>query len=484
MTDKTIPSLTPQKPSDSAPGGILQALRRFEGERLNGSVTLNAQPPELKLALPRLNALLKIPLTNAQLFNQLKSLSPALQLAVIPKLHNSAVSLQLVTAGTPNQALPKEQLQLLTRLIEQSHAQKYFQRVAPRSAPNSEALVATKTSATNPSSGTNTPANLSTNALTSQTSSLALKRQTLQQIARHDLPKQQSPTQLLSQLKQFQQNTSHVASNNLQLQLVRLFVDTMLNQTLSSNNLTSQTIKEAVTASGHWNESKLATLSQSATPVNTLKQDWKQNLLQIKTLLETSPDTFSRAEKLFSKPLTNAMSNLLANLPTKASPGTSMEPQQIKEILLQLNDKIEASLSRVRWVQSQNVVADNTPTTQWLTEFPFLHHQQVSLIQMMIEREPQNSDKKSAKKWSVTIRFEFENLGPIKAIVQLVNDRFSVRFIAEQPQTQQLFMDHINQLKEELKEAGVKVDSLDSQTGNASPLLTPSSGEHIIEFKV
>nr|WP_256489302.1 flagellar hook-length control protein FliK [Pleionea sp. CnH1-48] len=102
----------------------------------------------------------------------------------------------------------------------------------------------------------------------------------------------------------------------------------------------------------------------------------------------------------------------------------------------------------------------------------------------MIEREPQNSDKKSAKKWSVTIRFEFENLGPIKAIVQLVNDRFSVRFIAEQPQTQQLFMDHINQLKEELKEAGVKVDSLDSQTGNASPLLTPSSGEHIIEFKV
>ena len=64
---------------------------------------------------------------------------------------------------------------------------------------------------------------------------------------------------------------------------------------------------------------------------------------------------------------------------------------------------------------------------------------------------------------------EGSHLGPVKAIVQLVQERIQVRFIAQRESTVALLQQHLPELEQNLKQANLLPQSMIIQQGEASP---------------
>ncbi len=147
-------------------------------------------------------------------------------------------------------------------------------------------------------------------------------------------------------------------------------------------------------------------------------------------------------------------------------------------------EKTEAALSRIRYIQGQNLSQDSNQQAFWLMELPFQNKESIDLLQFKIQQDSKSQQKHKKNNWTITIRFEFESLGPIKAITQLRKDVFDVRFIAEKKATQQLIQNHLPELKNSLSQIGIDVEHMESQRGLAPDLIESQSNEQLVDFRI
>jgi hypothetical protein len=90
----------------------------------------------------------------------------------------------------------------------------------------------------------------------------------------------------------------------------------------------------------------------------------------------------------------------------------------------------------------------------------------VHVMQLRIEQEREGDGGDVAPLWTVTLNFELEKLGPIRAGITLIGQRHvSVGLWAESEETVALFDEHLSTLHERMAEAGLTVGHLGVRRG-------------------
>lgn len=142
-----------------------------------------------------------------------------------------------------------------------------------------------------------------------------------------------------------------------------------------------------------------------------------------------------------------------------------------KALLLQeLKTAISESLSRIGAHQLIPLVRDSEHPLLLLFDLIFKHNNHFNIVEFEIEKDRQHSDD-NENTWSVIIRFDISDLGPVKTKITLTDKRISVVFHAKLSNTKQKIQQHLPLLESALVTAGFELSHIQvfQQTQDASP---------------
>lgn len=133
----------------------------------------------------------------------------------------------------------------------------------------------------------------------------------------------------------------------------------------------------------------------------------------------------------------------------------------------------EAALARIQTHQLQMVPSEQH-RAGWIMELPIRHENGVDLFDLRIHPDAKGHEASpAAHGWTVMLAFDLDGLGPMRVQISLRGEIISTYWWAEQPGTVSLFHDHFDALRLRLKSAGLTVDQLRCQLGQAVPNVQP-----------
>mgnify|MGYP006281505185 CR=1 FL=1 len=130
---------------------------------------------------------------------------------------------------------------------------------------------------------------------------------------------------------------------------------------------------------------------------------------------------------------------------------------------------LEAGLARIQLNQVGSASGSESQRPAWQLELPFRGPDgEVQSLAVRIENERQGDGESVAPLWTVNLRFELERLGPVRAGITLVGGQHvSVGLWAEEPETVALFEQHLEELRQNMAEAGLTVGHVGVRQGEA-----------------
>lgn len=161
--------------------------------------------------------------------------------------------------------------------------------------------------------------------------------------------------------------------------------------------------------------------------------------------------------------LKTALERVAARL--RASVGGTAEGAPAAK-LLQLLSHSEAALSRLGLLQL-NAAAPQGPL-DLLFEFPVWHEGEVEPLRLRIQEDPDQAGAAEADNtpaFKVRLEFQFPELGPVQAHLQLQADSLAVSWVAQQPETVGRLRSHLDRLESKLRALGLEVDHMDAYQG-------------------
>jgi hypothetical protein len=111
----------------------------------------------------------------------------------------------------------------------------------------------------------------------------------------------------------------------------------------------------------------------------------------------------------------------------------------------------------------------------FLFEIPMSRGGETSVLQFIIEREPDASGETADRIWQARFALDLEPLGPVRAHVRLAGDRVSVTLSADRPETRRLLAAGSGDLETSLRAADLDVGRIGVQAG-ATPATKPRAG--------
>ncbi len=138
---------------------------------------------------------------------------------------------------------------------------------------------------------------------------------------------------------------------------------------------------------------------------------------------------------------------------------------------------IEAALDRILVNQLRSVPTPEAPNPPLVVEVPVKSPPFFHAIRMSIEHEGHPEDQGQRQNWSVTLRLDFEPLGPVGARINLSGPRVSVLMFAEREKAVELLSRRIGELHESLTRTGLEVEAIrckSQKTPEERPLRTES----------
>ncbi len=217
----------------------------------------------------------------------------------------------------------------------------------------------------------------------------------------------------------------------------------------NSGTITPTQIRQAILGYGLFMEAQMAA---GQPPGSTLKGDLLQLLFQIGNLLK-----MDKQQLTTQRPVTGN------------STTPQMEPGLIKllEILFR---HTEGTLARVHLNQLASVPTEDSNRQVWQFEVPIRHQEHVDSFLIRLEQEQAKNRGDDAKPiWYVTLTFDIEPLGPVKAKISMHDDEVSTMFMAEKPESAQLLNSRINELGQAFTDSGLNVGKLFARHGDAQP---------------
>lgn len=217
----------------------------------------------------------------------------------------------------------------------------------------------------------------------------------------------------------------------------------------NSSNITPAQLRQAILGYGLFMEAQLAA---GQPPGTSFKGDLLQLLFQIGNLLQLNK------QQLPSQQLQTAQPT-----PSQTDGGFI----KLLEILFR---HAEGSLARVHMNQLASLPADEGNRQVWQFEVPVKHQDHVDSFLIRLEQEQAKNSGDDAKPiWYVTLTFDIEPLGPVKAKISMHNDEVSTMFIAEKPESAELLNKRMAELSKAFTDSGLSVGKLFANHGEAQP---------------
>lgn len=141
--------------------------------------------------------------------------------------------------------------------------------------------------------------------------------------------------------------------------------------------------------------------------------------------------------------------------------------------------QIESSLTHLQQTQLQNLNDAQPGRPMWLMELPIKDGQDIDLFELRItEEESRQEDGETKKIWNVTLKFDLEGLGKIKAHIKMQDEFISAQFYSEKSEVLSLFQENFDFLRSRLNVSGLNVGNIECARANLSsdhPLVNSKS---------
>jgi hypothetical protein len=171
----------------------------------------------------------------------------------------------------------------------------------------------------------------------------------------------------------------------------------------------------------------------------------------------------------------------------QARPGSTITNLTSEHLLEQLLQQTEGGLARIL-TQQLHSVSHDPQRPLWLMELPVRHENGVDVFDLRIHRDAEEhhaAAEQAQHTWTVMLGFDLQGLGPVRAQVSLVQDQISTFWWADQPNTVELFHQHVDQLRHRITTVGLKVNKLQCKHGipdaNQTPRTIPISNVSVDE---
>lgn len=131
-----------------------------------------------------------------------------------------------------------------------------------------------------------------------------------------------------------------------------------------------------------------------------------------------------------------------------------------EKIATAFRSQLEGAVSRIQIHQLNSLPTEEGVRPVWSMEIPVRTGERVDVWSLGIEQEAPGKGHGAVGRWSVSLAFELENLGPVRARVALQDQKVSASFWTEHEQTAELFHRHEGQLRERLIALGLAVGNI------------------------
>ncbi len=191
----------------------------------------------------------------------------------------------------------------------------------------------------------------------------------------------------------------------------------------------SSGLKQATVNSGLFLEAQLSELKET-TPGVTIDQDFKADLLKLVDVIKKE----------------------VAN--TEQSESQNQDLGSLKN----LQQKTENSIAKIILDQLTSLPKEDSPKQLWMFDIPFVDRGQADTVSIQITKDQENnpSSENDKDKWSVTLTMNPPGLGSIQCQLSYQHETINTYFRSQQAQTTELISDHVDHLKCQFEDAGLK----------------------------
>lgn len=200
-----------------------------------------------------------------------------------------------------------------------------------------------------------------------------------------------------------------------------------------------------------------------------LENDLGAKLYRLASLIKAQNPTTTGLTKNTANPLHHQNVQNVAHQQAKTvseqpSLQNIVQREEAMQIFLR---QVESSLSHMQHTQLQNLNETQSGRPSWLMELPIKDGQDIDLFQFKINEEEVQSEQGERKKiWNITLQFNLNGLGEIKAHIKMQNEFISAHFFSEKSNTLSLFKENIEYLRSRLNYNGLNVGNIECTNGS------------------
>ncbi len=281
----------------------------------------------------------------------------------------------------------------------------------------------------------------------------AVIEQQLVETFRRLLPIQESPvvlvSQLLTSISVLKKNTTVPEA------LKRLALEILQNLPQKSQLTNATTLKQHILNSGQFLEAKL---TQPNKPSDiSLQNDFKLKLLKLIDYLKQQPAI--KAEQ-------QSQSNEL-------------------NIIRDLLQKSNNSLAKIILDQLNSLPKEEGNKQIWSLELPYVNNNHAEKISIEIEQDRESDKPERKNNWSVSLSISPPNLGTIHCKLVCCDHIVNTRFWSEHPGTVTKIHNHLDYLKQQLKNNNINPGLIEVQQGKPEQRRPPTPpGQNLLHEKV
>lgn len=162
--------------------------------------------------------------------------------------------------------------------------------------------------------------------------------------------------------------------------------------------------------------------------------------------------------------------------------GEQSPAQADLDLLKNLQHKTENTVAKLALDQLISLPKEDSPKQQWIIDIPFIDRQQAQSVRIEVQHDKENKAQSGNANWSVNITLTPPGLDTIHCIASYRDNVINTFFKSRNAQTTELIKHHLDYLKSQLEESGLKPGHMDAH--NEAPKAQPTHPHQLVQKKL
>ncbi|MGZ5030146.1 MAG: flagellar hook-length control protein FliK [Methylobacter sp.] len=135
------------------------------------------------------------------------------------------------------------------------------------------------------------------------------------------------------------------------------------------------------------------------------------------------------------------------------------------DLFKNLQHKTENTIAKLALDQLMSLPKEESPKQLWLIDIPFIDRQQAQSVRIEVQRDKENNAQSGNGNWSVNITLTPPGLDTIHCIASYQDNVINTFFKSRNTQTTELIKHHLDYLKNQFEESGLKTGHMGAHDG-------------------